>query len=103
MKKIKRIKTLSVAKIMGLSLAIIGFVVGVVVGFIMFVIGTIFDSSTEITSFLAPGLGILGFILIPVLFGLFGFIMGALCTLIYNRLAAWVGGIEIEFEEIEEK
>jgi hypothetical protein len=100
MKEIKKINVISLAKILGLSLAILGFIVGLVVGFIMFVIGSFFGTSNGMT-LLAPSLGIIGFLIIPLLFGAIGFLLGGLSTLIYNLLASWVGGIEIEIGDKE--
>lgn len=102
MKEIKKINALSVAKMFGLSMTILGFIVGLIVGFVMFVIGSVFGSTNGFATTLAPCLGIIGFLIIPFLYGAIGFILGALSTLIYNLLASWVGGIEIEFGDKEE-
>ena len=34
----------------------------------------------------------------PVIYGLIGFITGALMAFIYNLVAGWVGGLELQFE-----
>jgi hypothetical protein len=102
MKEIKKINVLSVSKILGLSFAIMGFIIGIAVGFVMFVIGSAFDAFNGFTTLIAPGLGIVGFIIIPMIYGLVGFIIGGLSTLIYNILASWIGGIEIEVTEKDE-
>ena len=34
----------------------------------------------------------------PIMYGLMGFVMGAIGALIYNLIAGWVGGIEMELE-----
>jgi hypothetical protein len=41
-----------------------------------------------------------GFFLIvmPFFYGIIGFIMTAISCLIYNLIAKWTGGIELEFE-----
>lgn len=101
MKEIKKINAISLAKILGLSLALLGFIIGLVVGFVMFVIGSVFGATSGITTLLAPGLGIIGFLIIPFLYGAIGFLLGGLSALIYNILASWVGGIKIEIEEVE--
>jgi hypothetical protein len=102
MKEIKRIGIMSMAKIYGLSMAILGFVIGIFVGFIMFFLGTYVGSDGPFSRFLGPGLGIVGFIFMPVLYGILGLLFGGFSALIYNLLASWVGGIEIELEEKEE-
>lgn len=37
-------------------------------------------------------------ILIPILYGIVGFICVAIMCLVYNLVAGWVGGIEVELE-----
>ena len=44
------------------------------------------------------GLGFLLMLLAPVAYGLIGFLMTALACWLYNILANWIGGIEIELE-----
>ena len=41
----------------------------------------------------------LGFgIFMPVLYGVMGFIFGVLMAVVYNLVARWIGGIEVEVE-----
>lgn len=42
------------------------------------------------------------FIVMPFFYGIIGFIMTALSCLIYNLIAKWTGGIELEFETVDE-
>ena len=45
------------------------------------------------------GMGV-GFILFfPIMYAVMGFVTGALGALIYNLVAKWIGGIEVEIEE----
>ena len=37
-------------------------------------------------------------IFMPVFYGLFGFIFGIISAAIYNLIARWIGGIEVEVE-----
>ena len=43
-------------------------------------------------------LGIVFAIAMPFLYGLTGFVTGALGGLLYNWLSKWVGGVELELE-----
>ena len=44
----------------------------------------------------------LGFMIaVPIVYGLIGFVFGAIGALIYNLFAGMVGGIEIEVENIQ--
>ena len=48
-----------------------------------------------------PFAGIFGVVLamlMPVLYGVMGFLMGAIAALLYNLFAQWIGGFELELE-----
>lgn len=47
---------------------------------------------------LGVGMFIAGIVVLPIFYGVIGFIIGALGALVYNLVAKWVGGIEIELE-----
>jgi hypothetical protein len=44
------------------------------------------------------GLGIGFAILVPLIYAVMGFVSGAIGALIYNLVASWIGGIEVEVE-----
>jgi len=50
-----------------------------------------------------PGFGVAFFFIIPFVYGIMGFIMTAISCLVYNLIAGWTGGIELEFEEFSAK
>jgi len=37
----------------------------------------------------------------PITFAIPGFIVGAIGAFIYNLVAGWIGGIEMDFEQID--
>ena len=95
MKRIKKIGVYQTAKVA----AIIYFLLAAVF-MIPFGLLTSFIGNDEV-----PGIpfgGGLFFIFLPILYGLIGFIMTAVACLIYNLVSNWTGGIEVEFETIEE-
>jgi hypothetical protein len=47
---------------------------------------------------MGPIFAILMAIAAPIMYGLMGFVTGAISALIYNLIAGWVGGIEMELE-----
>ena len=47
---------------------------------------------------IGPIVGIVMAIMMPVFYGCMGFVMGALGSFIYNLMAGWVGGIEVELQ-----
>ncbi|QDW65763.1 hypothetical protein [Luteimonas granuli] len=92
---IKRIDVLSAAKIGGIIAAAIGLLAGI----FMFLFSSLFGSmlGNEGGMFAAIG-GFMGMILLPVIYGIFGFIGGAIQAFIYNVAAGFVGGIRIGTE-----
>ncbi|HEY8995334.1 MAG TPA: hypothetical protein VIM71_11770 [Lacunisphaera sp.] len=48
------------------------------------------------------GFGMIGLLFVPVIYGVLGFVFGALAALLYNLLARWIGGLDLTFETTEE-
>ncbi|HJX70701.1 MAG TPA: DUF3566 domain-containing protein [Bacteroidales bacterium] len=94
MKEIKRMDVLSVGKIYALTMAIIGFIAGIIIALI----------GGAITTFDRPGmwgagLGIASIIILPIVYAIFGFLLGIIGAALYNLIAKWVGGIKIELKD----
>jgi hypothetical protein len=95
MQVVKSVGVLSVAKIMGLVYGCLGLIF--VPFFLIAVLAGAFadqDSSFRLA-------GVIGFvfaILMPIIYGGMGFVIGAIGALIYNLVAKWVGGVELEIE-----
>ncbi len=49
--------------------------------------------------FVGAGLGVLVIIILPIYFGIIGFIFGAIGAFLYNLIAGKVGGVELEFDQ----
>lgn len=49
-----------------------------------------------------PGFGGAIFFVLPFFYGIVGFVMTAISCMIYNLIAGWTGGIELEFEPSDE-
>lgn len=90
---LKKIDVLSVAKLEGLLLAIIGLIIGIIVAIISVTIGAM----TSLGS-MGAGYGILAIIIMPIYLGVMGFVVGAVGAFLYNIVAGWIGGIKLEFE-----
>jgi len=92
---IKRIGVLSVAKITG----IIAAAFGLLAGLLMFLFGGVLGSlmGNDGGGFAMFG-GFMAVILLPIIYGIFGFIGGAIQGFIYNLAAGFIGGIHIETE-----
>jgi len=45
------------------------------------------------------GMGLGFMILLPVMYTLMGFVFGVISAWLYNMIAKWIGGFEVEFEQ----
>jgi len=94
MHTIKSVGVLSVAKIMG---AIYG-VMGIIAMPFVLLIGMLSSLAGDRNSQLGAVGTVAMAIVLPVFYGLLGFIMGALMAFLYNLMARWMGGIQIQVE-----
>jgi len=103
--RIKKLGVLSVAKMQGVMGLVIGLIIGVIYGLIIIAYSLLGASILKGNSSLAVGgggvvVGIIAMIAIPIIYGIIGFIGGALGALLYNLFAGMVGGVEIEVDSI---
>lgn len=104
--KIKRIGVLSLAKLYAVVMALFGLVVGVIYGGVLMLVGLVAGAAQQQGQGAAPAwvggagimVGLLMIVFMPVIYGLMGFIGGALAAWFYNLAAGVVGGIELELE-----
>ncbi|PNS09538.1 hypothetical protein [Solilutibacter silvestris] len=94
---IKRIDPLSVGKVSGIIYAVFGLIAAV----IMLLFSSMFASMLAAqggSPMPFGGGGIIGIILLPIVYGIIGFVGGIVSAFIYNIAAGWVGGIRIDTE-----
>ena len=97
MTRIVRVGPLSLAKMMGIVYAGIGLIVGALVS-VVAVLGTAIGLAQRGggSALLGLGVGAGAVILLPLLYGLLGFLVGAIAGGLYTLAARTVGGIEVE-------
>ena len=94
MQVLKSVGVLSIARIMGLIYGCMGLLFAPF--FLLFaILGSVAGQNRNP---MAGVLGILFAMAMPFLYGLAGFVTGALGGLLYNWLSKWVGGVELELE-----
>jgi hypothetical protein len=91
---IKSINPLSAGKMLGLTYACLGLLIGGIVSLVALA-GAAGKQGGAAGLLFGAG----AVILIPLFYGVLGFIGGLISALIYNVIAGAVGGIEIEVEE----
>lgn len=96
---LKRIGVMSLAKFQAVIMAIFGFIVGLFMALLFAVLGSItrpYGAYSASDPF--SGLGFAVIIVFPIMYGIIGFIFGAITAFLYNVIAGIIGGIELEFD-----
>jgi hypothetical protein len=93
---VKSVGVVSVGKMYGAISAAMGLLFGI--GIALFsVLGAGLADTTE-SAILGPVLGVGAVIVLPIFYGVLGFIGGVIGAVLYNVFAAMVGGVEIQTE-----
>ena len=94
---IKRISPMSCAKVSGLLYAVIGLLVGACVSLVMMSIGSFMpQEEVPAAGMISMMFGAGAIVILPIFYGVLGFIGGAFVAFAYNLIAGWTGGIEID-------
>jgi hypothetical protein len=91
---VKSVGVLSIAKIMGLVYGCMGLIVAPLF-LLISMIGAF--AGTDKNPF-AGAIGIVMAVAMPIFYGIFGFIAGAIGGLLYNLFANAVGGVQLDLE-----
>lgn len=97
---IRRISPLSAGKLFGALYAIMGFLIGIVFA-IIGMAGAAAGMSNESGAGALPGMifGVGAIVILPLFYGVLGFVMTAFTAWLYNIMAGMVGGIQIEVDQ----
>jgi hypothetical protein len=103
--RIRKLGVLSVAKIQSAIMLVISLLISIPYGLIVIVYSLVGGSVVGGNAGLGVGaggivIGLLIMIGLPILYGAMGFIGGCIAALLYNLFSTWVGGIEIEVENV---
>lgn len=105
MHRITKLGVLSLAKIMGLSGAIFGLIIGVLYGGILILIGLIGATTggpeAGGVAIVGIGGGLAMIVIIPVIYGGMSFVVGLIYGLIINFVLSLAGGLELEIHKIK--
>jgi hypothetical protein len=97
---ITKVGVLSLGKLMGLMYAAIGLLFGVLYGLFAVIGGGAIlasgGSDSGIGGGMMMGMGVAAVFLMPVFYGILGFLIGLLTALFFNVAARYAGGLEIE-------
>lgn len=93
-RRIKRIAPLQLGKMLAVVYGIMGLLF--VPFFLVMSLVSPHMPAQQRVGLMAMGMGFA--VLAPVLYAVMGFVFGALGALIYNVVAKWIGGVEVEVE-----
>ena len=100
---LRKVGVFSCARVLGILYALLGVVIGALVSVVAMLgaaIGSAGVGSTE--AVLGVVFGVAAIVVMPVLYGGMGFISGLIGAGLYNLVAGWAGGLEVEFQELTE-
>ena len=93
---IKRVAPVSCAKVAGVLYAVMGLVFGGILSLAALAGGLAAADSS--TSFLSGVFGVGAVVLLPIIYGCFGFVMTLIMAALYNGVAGVVGGVEVDIQ-----
>ena len=98
-----RISPGSAAKVGLVLYAVIGLVVGILIALVSLMAGGIAthlgqNAPPGMSALVGMGGGIAAIVVTPIVYGIIGAVVFGLTALIYNIVAGWVGGIEIDLK-----
>lgn len=99
MKKVRKFRVLSVAKVAGVIYAALGLLF-IPVAFIVIAAGLTQSGAAGVGGVMG---GVMLAVVAPVFYGAMGFVMGGLSAWIYNLVADRVGGIELLLEDVADQ
>ena len=95
---IKRVGALSFAKVAAVLYAGVGLLIGVCFALLGMVGLSSLGSSSGAPSFLAPIFGVGAIIILPIFYGVLGFIGTLIAATLFNVAAGMTGGVEIDVQ-----
>jgi hypothetical protein len=98
---LRSVGVLSCGKVLGITYAIFGLIFGAF--FALFAMaGAAMPQPPQADGpnpfAVVAGLGVAAVIVVPIMYGIMGFIGGIIAALVYNLVASVVGGLELEFD-----
>ena len=104
---IRRFGVISVAKMNGLLMFIFGLIIGVLYGLFFIIFGAAITAAggrqATASGVSTVVIGIGAMIGVPLMYGVLGFIMGAIGALIYNAVSGIIGGIKFDLEGVQQE
>ena len=92
---IRRVGPLSLAKVTGVLYAIIGLFFGGIMS-LFSMVGSAFAPQGSDAGFMGMAFGVAAIVILPIFYGILGFVFSLIGAALYNVIAGMTGGVEIE-------
>jgi hypothetical protein len=92
---LRKIGVFSLGKIYGVISAVMGLIIGALITIMSLAIGSGMGNNAGAAGFL---FGVGSIIVLPIFYGIFGFISGLIVALVFNVVSGVIGGLEVEVE-----
>ena len=96
---IRRIDPLSVGKVAGLLYAVIGLIIGALISVVAMAGASLAGQAGESVPIVGMLFGAGAIIVLPIVYGVAGFIGTAIAAAIYNLVVGVVGGIRVDVDQ----
>lgn len=96
MRTVTRFEPLSVMKIVGMCYGMMGLVLGAIVSLVFLLSAPLIPEGMPI--FFRLLFGVFSVFVLPIFYGAIGALMAGLGAAIYNVVAKWIGGIQVEVQ-----
>ena len=94
---LKRVAPMSAAKILGVLYLVLGLIMGCIFALISVMFGSVL-SQAEGGAMFAMFFGVGAIVILPIMYGIMGFLVGLIGSSLYNWLAGVVGGFELDLQ-----
>ena len=92
---IKRVVPMSVAKVAAVLYAILGIIFGGIISVISLA-GSALTPDGDDAGMMGMLFGAAAVVILPIFYACLGFVMSLLMAALYNLVAGWVGGVEVD-------
>jgi hypothetical protein len=100
---IRRVDPVSCAKLMGVCYAMMGLLIGAFFSLLFVGLGSAMGSveGMQASGPMGALFGAGAIVAMPIMYGIMGFVGGAVGALVYNAVAGWIGGVRIDVDPPE--
>ena len=93
---VQRVGPLSFAKIAGILYALVGLLLGAMISVVSILSSTFMPNEGSGSAGMLFGAAAV--VALPIFYGVLGFVMSLIAAALYNLVAHWVGGIELDLQ-----